>query len=194
MKSAASANATYEVDMKCYTRNEDQGETCVFGRRLDKHSERIDAIGSIDELNSFLGAAAAFSTDDDVKRIVHEIENDLFSMGAELAAVNRMKNKGNVKISGRHVDRVEALIDRMDDQLPRQTKFIVPSGTKAAMLLNVARTVSRRAERALVNLDRKEKINPELLKYANRLSSLLHVLSRFENRKENVVEKNPIYH
>ncbi|MBS3133327.1 cob(I)yrinic acid a,c-diamide adenosyltransferase [Candidatus Woesearchaeota archaeon] len=176
--------------MKCYTRNGDTGETYVFGGSIEKHSERIDAIGSVDELNSFLGASAAFSSDEDVKRIIHEIENDLFSIGAELATVT---DRGEIKITARHVERIEALIDKLDEQLPKQTKFIVPSGTKAAMLINVARTVSRRAERALVRLDRSEKINQELLKYANRLSSLLHVLSRFENKRSNVIEKNPVY-
>jgi len=176
--------------MKCYTRNGDKGETCIFGGSIDKHSEKIDAIGTIDELNAFLGAAIAFSSNEDVKRIIHEIENDLFSIGAELATTT---DKGEIKITAKHVERVEALIDKIDDQLPKQTKFIVPSGTQAAMLLNVARTVSRRAERVMVKLDRLEKINPEMLKYANRLSSLLHVLSRFENNTNKVIEKNPVY-
>ena len=176
--------------MRCYTRTGDMGETCIFGGRIGKHTARIDAIGTIDEVNAFLGAAASFSSNETCKRIIREIENDLFTMGAELSAAS----SGKVAMTARHVERLEALIDKVEEQLPQQRKFIIPAGTRAAMMLNVARAVARRAERLLVKLDCKGKINPELLKYANRLSSLLHVLSRFENNKNSIDEKNPVYH
>ena len=175
--------------MKCYTRTGDQGETCIFGGRVDKHDERIDAIGAFDELNSFLGAARAFSENKETRRILHELENDIFSIGAEIAGVDK-----KVVITSRHVEQLETLIDKIDEKLPKQSKFIIPSGTQAAMMLNIARAVARRAERALVKLDRQSKISPKLLSYANRLSSLLHVLMRFENMKENIEEKHPVYY
>jgi len=179
--------------MKCYTRTGDKGETCIFGGKLDKHDERIEAIGTVDELNAFLGAAASFSSNKTSKRIIHEIQNDMFTIGAELATVIEKTSKEKVAIESEHVEHIEALIDKLDEQLPKQTKFIIPSGTQASMLLNVARAVARRAERTLVKLDRSNPINPELLKYMNRLSSLLYVLLRFENNRNNVIEKNPIY-
>ncbi len=180
--------------MKCYTRNGDQGETCIFGGRVDKHDERIEAIGSIDELNSFLGASAAFCSNETVKRVLADLQNDMFSIGAELATVTEAMPVGKVAITEFHVQKLESMIDRMDTQLPQQTKFIIPSGTQAAMMLNVCRTVARRAERNLVRLDRNAKLNPHLLQYSNRLSSLLHVIMRFENSMNNIPEKNPVYH
>lgn len=192
MRNAASASATY--NMRCYTRNGDEGKTCIFGGRVDKHDERIDAIGSIDELNSFLGAAASFCRNETAKKILHDLQNDMFSIGAELATVTESMPAGKVAITPHHVEKIEAMIDKIDSQLPQQTKFIIPAGTQAAMMLNVCRTVTRRAERSLVKLDRESKLNPQLLKYANRLSSLMHVLMRFENSMNNVQENNPVYH
>ena|SRR3989344_5061329 len=179
--------------MNCYTRKGDLGTTSIFGEKLEKHDERISAIGDFDELNSFLGAAVSFSTNESVKKILEEVQNDLFTIGAELATVTDRAPSSNVKITAGHVEVLEVLIEKVDMQLPEQTKFIIPQGTRAAMLINIARAVARRAERALVKVDRKTKLNPELLKYANRLSSLLYVLSRFENIRNNVTEKNPVY-
>ena len=180
--------------MKCYTRTGDKGETCIFGGRVEKHDGRIEAIGSVDELNSFLGAAASFSANETVRKILQDLQNDMFSIGAELSTVTENSPAGKVAITQQHTEKLEVVIDKLDSQLSEQNKFIIPQGTKAAMLLNVCRTVSRRAERSLVRLDRASKLNPELLKYANRLSSLLHVLMRFENGRNNVEEKNPVYH
>ena len=181
--------------MKCYTGTGDQGETCIFGGKLDKHDNRIDAIGSIDELNASLGAARAFSANEEVRETLDILENDIFSIGAELAAAGSLQaEEKRIEISEAPVEQLEKLIDGIQQKLPQQKKFIIPAGTQAAMMLNVARTVCRRAERALVKLDREEKLNPEILKYANRLSSLLYILMRFENMKEKVKEKNPVYY
>ncbi|MAG16036.1 ATP:cob(I)alamin adenosyltransferase [Candidatus Woesearchaeota archaeon] len=173
--------------MRCYTRIGDKRKTHLFGCKLYKYSERVEAIGTIDELNAFLGAAASFSPHKISKKIIHEIENNLFSIGAELAIPK------SVKIKAKHVERLEVLVEKIDEKLPQQTKFVIPAGTQAAMMLNVARTVARRAERAMVKLSSTSKVNPEMLKYMNRLSSLLYVLLRFENYKNNIVEKNPVY-
>ena len=188
----ASAMRKERPKMKCYAGTGDRGETCVFGGRLDKHDDRVDAIGSIDELNAFLGAAKAFSSSGDVKRVLGVLGNDVFSIGAELAGASSADGL-KVGVKSESVKRLELLIDDVSQKLPVQEKFIIPSGTKAAMMLNLSRVVCRRAERALVKLDRNEKLNPDLLKYSNRMSSLLHVLMRLENLEGGVEEKHPVY-
>ncbi len=179
--------------MKCYTGAGDRGDTCILGGRVDKHDDRIDAIGHVDELNAVLGSAASFSSHEHVKRIISTVQNDLFTIGAELATTI-VPARDKVGISADLIVMMERLIDMLNKDLPQQTKFIIPSGTQAATMLNLARTVARRTERALVKLDRTEKINPEILRYANRLSSLLHTLYRLENSSNKIVEDNPRYH
>lgn len=191
MRSAASASVIFK-HMKCYTRTGDNGETCVMGCRVDKHDERIEALGAVDELNAFLGAACSFSENRQVKSVLQDVQNDLFSLGAELAGVSS-PDSGSVSLTSAHVERLESLIGSVEQELPRQDKFIIPSGTQAAVMINIARAVARRAESSLVRLDRAAPLNPEILKYANRLSSLLHVLSRRENLESDVEERAPVY-
>lgn len=154
---------------------------------MDKHDDRIEAIGTIDELNAALGAAASFSANKTSKLIIQEVQNDMFTIGAELA------NTAKVGIEEKHVKNTEKLIDKLQQQLPAQSKFIIPQGTQAAMMLNMSRAIARRAERVLVKLDRKSKLNEQLLKYSNRLSSLLYMLMRYENQQSSIKEKNPVY-
>ena len=178
----------------CFTRTGDQGETCLFtGDRVSKSEQRIEGIGSIDELNSFLGWAASFSENPEIKKMLQSMQNDLFSIGAELAGSNS-KQESKIKISPKNTATLEKSIKDCEEQLPVQRKFIIPSGTRAAMTLNVARSVCRRAERVLVKLDQSERLNPHILSYVNRMSDLLHLLTRMENLDQKIEEKNPLYH
>jgi cob(I)alamin adenosyltransferase len=177
--------------MTCYTRSGDSGNTCVIGTRVDKGHDRLEAIGTFDELNAALGTAVAFTDAQEIKSAIEQVQNDLFTLCSELATIS--VEIPTPKITASHVYEMEHLIDRLESQLPAQDKFIIPGGTKAASLLQLARTVTRRAERSLVRLNQKDSISPELLKYANRLSSLLYMLARLENRNNNINEKNPVY-
>ena len=179
----------------CFTRTGDQGETCILtGERISKSEQRLEAIGSIDELNSFLGWAASFSKNKEVKKTLQAMQNDLFSIGAELAGANSNQKTSRIRISSNNIVFLENLIRDIEEKIPVQKKFIVPSGAQSAMTLNVARSVCRRAERVLVKLNDAEGLNPSMLSYVNRMSDLLHVLTRLENLEKNVEEKNPVYH
>jgi cob(I)alamin adenosyltransferase len=177
--------------MTCYTRSGDSGNTCVIGTRVDKGHDRLEAIGTFDELNAALGAAVAFSESADTRTAIETVQNDLFTLCSELATIS--DEIPTPKITATHVYEMEQRIDRLESQLPAQDKFIIPGGTKAASLLQLARTVTRRAERSLVRLKKETEVSPELLKYANRLSSLLYMLARMENRNNDINEKNPVY-
>ena len=166
----------------------------LTGERVKKSEQRLEAIGSIDELNSFLGWADSFSKNHEVREALQTMQNDLFSVGAELAGVNSSRKSIRIKISSENVAILESLIKNVEQTMPIQRKFIVPSGTRSAMTLNVARSVCRRAERSLVRLNDVEELNSYLLSYVNRMSDLLHVLTRLENLADKVEEKNPLYH
>ena len=172
--------------MKCYTRQGDLG-TCNLKGLTEKSDARVEALGDVDELNAFLGAAAVSTSNETIRKTLYEVQNDMFSIGAELALMRK------AVISAKHVERMEMLIDKISEQLSTQDRFIIPTGTQSGTMLNVARTVARRAERSIVKLDRDSKVNEEVLKYANRLSSLLYVLYRLDNSKNKVEEKNPVY-
>ena len=175
--------------MKFYTGTGDKGETSVMGGRTDKDDPRMEAIGSIDELNSAIGLAIAFQKDKKVIDILENVQNKLFTVGAELATQSEKMN--TPKITEGHVKDLEKTIDGFE--LGEIKKFILPNGTPSSNFLHFARTVARRAERVTVSFAKKEKVNEFLLKYLNRLSSLLFVLAVYVNRKENGKETNPTY-
>ena len=176
--------------MACYTCSGDNGTTSIIGRcNIDKDDARIEVLGSYDELNSALGMAAAFSESEDTIRVLKSLQDDMHTICAEIAAaVDNMP-----KITGSHVERIEQIIEDAEKYLEPQRTFILPGGSKEAALLQLARTIARRAERQLVKLSKTEEINPYLLKYANRLSSLFHVMARVENKRQNVAEEKPVY-
>lgn len=169
-----------------YTRAGDQGQTSLFGgKRVAKDDLRVEAYGCVDELNSVLGVVVAFLRQQRLIGIVQSIQNDLFSIGAELASPEPVRDD---RSSGTHfslsedkVKGLEPLIDELDAQLPPLRNFILPSGSRPAAFLHLARTVCRRAERAIVTLSRHEPVNPNILAYMNRLSDLLFVLARYAN-------------
>ena len=176
--------------MACYTCTGDNGTTSIIGKcGIEKDNSRIEALGSFDELNAAVGVAATFSSSQDTIRILKIAQDDIHTICAEIAAaVNNMP-----KITESHVERIEMIIDDAEKYLEPQRSFILPGGSKEAALLQLARTVARRAERQLVKLSKTEEINPSLLKYANRLSSLFHAMARVENKRQNVAEEKPTY-
>ena len=173
---------------KIYTRGGDTGETSLGdGSRVAKHSARVEAYGTIDEANSTIGLARmenarASSPNLETDAVLNRIQNDLFDLGADLCTpeVGR-RAEGRLRVIASQVERLEKEIDHINGSLNPLESFILPGGTPLAAYLNLARTVTRRAERLVAELSASEPINPELVKYLNRLSDLLFVLSRDAN-------------
>jgi len=170
--------------MKIYTKTGDKGETSLFGgKRVWKDDLRIEAYGSIDELNSIIGIAISEVKNGELKRELCNIQNELFAVGSDLATPIGSDSKKVVvpRIDECYSKRLEGIIDRFDGKLPALKQFILPGGLKGAAILHNARTVCRRAERNVVALSKIENIGTGIVKYLNRLSDLLFVLARFEN-------------
>lgn len=176
--------------MKIYTRTGDTGETGLLGGgRVPKAHPRVEAYGAVDELNAVLGWSVALLNGADPAPVLHRLQQECFLLGADLAAPPgpaREAGGGLPRVTAQHVEALEALIDRYDGQLPPLRQFILPGGTAAAAVLHVARTVARRAERRVAALAAREEVNPEALKYLNRLSDLLFVLARWVNHQAGV--------
>jgi cob(I)alamin adenosyltransferase len=170
---------------RIYTRTGDTGETALFGgRRVRKDDVRVAAYGAVDELNALVGVARAAQPPDSIDPVLERLQHYLFDLGSELAAPPDAGAAAGAHVSHVQPAWVEALereIDRLEDTLPPLRVFILPGGTPAAAALHYARTGARRAERAIVRLARLEPVNPELLKFMNRLSDLLFVLARAAN-------------
>lgn len=170
--------------MKIYTKTGDKGETGLFGgERVSKNSLRIEAYGTIDELNAFLGLAVLEVSDTSVKDILQEIQNQLFTVGSDLSTPNTEKNK-NLIIERTPEDfysSTEKIIDEYESKLEELKNFILPGGSKGAALLHICRTITRRAERQVVALDSTVKIANNIVIFLNRLSDLFFVLARYEN-------------
>ncbi len=171
---------------KIYTRGGDRGETSLGdGARVAKHDPRIAAYGSVDEANAAIGLARLHAQGE-ADAMLGRIQNDLFDLGADLcvpAAPGGEAGKGRLRIAAAQVERLEAEIDAMNAELAPLESFVLPGGTPAAAWLHLARTVARRAERLMTELDRREPLTPEALRYINRLSDHLFVMSRFLNDK-----------
>ncbi len=170
---------------RLYTRTGDRGETALFsGDRVPKDHPRVEAFGSVDELNSTLGVAASFVRQRRVAAALQSIQNELRNLGSELAAesgVGVERPRTFTDPEGK-IARLERLIDEYDAKLPALRTFILPSGSQGGALLHMARSVCRRAERAVVRLSRREDVNPQAIVYLNRLSDLLFVLARYVNK------------
>lgn len=170
---------------RIYTRTGDDGTTALgSGRRVVKNDLRIESYGSVDELNSALGVALASGLDAELARILAPIQNELFHLGSDLCFSE--EDKANVSIpqvEERHVTALETAMDRLSEGIPPLENFILPGGTPGAAQLHLARTICRRAERRVVELGQREKIGAFAVKYLNRLSDLLFVMARAENRR-----------
>ena len=167
---------------KIYTRGGDKGSTSLGdGSRVDKSSARIKAYGEVDEANSSLGIAVAFSSSK-IKNILLAVQNDLFDVGAGLCFPTQQKKK--LTILSNRVVFLEDEIDKLNKDLSKLESFILPGGTRSSSFLHLSRSLVRRAERSIVELDKGEEVNPNVIKYINRLSDFLFVAARFENKKE----------
>lgn len=174
--------------MKIYTRKGDRGKTGLQGRsQVEKDSPLIGAYGTVDELNSLLGVAVLYLVSATVKNTVLELQRDLFLLGADLANVSASTE---LRVRRSDWERLEQWIDQYQNALPPLRNFILPGGSAGAAHLHLARTVCRRAERLVVRAMRTEQgINAEVLPYLNRLSDLLFVLARFENKEAGGTEE-----
>jgi cob(I)alamin adenosyltransferase len=173
---------------KVYTRTGDDGTTSLGGgQRVAKDTPRIEAYGTVDELNSAIGVALASGVNEAIAGPLRTIQNELFHLGSDLCILEEDKAKLPVpRIEERHVAALEKLMDRLSEELPPLENFVLPGGTAGAAQLHVARTVCRRAERLLVALARAEAVGPFTVRYLNRLSDALFVMARHENRRRGV--------
>ncbi len=175
--------------MKIYTKTGDAGETSLFGNsRVSKADARVDAYGEVDELNACLGAARAAGLDAELSAMLEVIQKELFAIGARLADPSHSIAARVTKadIVDAQVARLEAIIDRLEGELPALRRFILPGGGPAGATLHLARTVCRRAERRIVAMT--SSVDPIVVVYLNRLSDLLFVMARVANRRAGLPE------
>jgi cob(I)alamin adenosyltransferase len=177
--------------VKIYTRTGDQGRTGLLGgTRVPKDHRRVAAYGDVDETNAVIGLVLAHSQDARLDALLHQVQADLFALGAELADVRRnRKPKAKAAVTGAMITRLEQEIDDRERALPPLRAFVLPGGAPPAAFLHVARTVCRRAERSVVALARGSKVEPLTIVYLNRLSDLLFVLARDANRRGRRAER-----
>lgn len=168
--------------MKIYTKKGDQGNTSLFGGdRVPKSSARIEAYGTVDELNSWIGLVLSNSLSKKSTETLPAIQDHLFVLGADLATPPDAKTRIK-RINESHIQYLEEQIDEMQEELPELKNFVLPGGARAGAHLHVARTVCRRAERAVVKCRTQEDISELAIIYLNRLSDFLFVAARFENK------------
>ncbi len=168
--------------MKIYTKTGDKGETALFGgERVPKDALRIEAYGSVDELNCMVGVIRSLKPHKSIDVILSKIQNQLFELGADLATPIAHKSKYITRIKKSQFTMLEKIIDKLEIELEPLKLFILPGGSVVASHLHLARTVCRRAERNVVRLSRNEDIGDAVVIYLNRLSDLLFVMARYAN-------------
>jgi len=168
---------------KIYTRTGDDGTTGLGnGARTQKDSLRVEAYGTVDELNSALGVVIADCGDADLCSVLLDVQHDLFDLGGELCI------PGTELIGDHHIDRLERELDRFNAELPPLKDFILPGGSPVAAQTHLARTICRRAERRVISLARHEEVNEPAIRYLNRLSDLMFVVARTLARASGVGE------
>ena len=183
-----STNSNYtdlhRICMKIYTKKGDTGETALFGgSTTEKNDIRIHAYGTVDELNSVVGMTLSYKISDIGNTILAQVQNDLFVVGATLATPDPEKSRIE-QVGDNEVKGLEQWIDTLEEDLAPLKSFILPGGGGAGATLHFARTVCRRAERETVQLSEAEDIPAEVIIYLNRLSDLLFVLARYENKQQ----------
>ena len=166
---------------KIYTKGGDKGFTSLGdGKRVSKNSLRVKSYGEVDEVNATIGVVVGYCSDQ-LKKNLKYIQNHLFDIGADLCIPDKNKK---AKSLNEGINMLEKEIDEMNTKLSPLKSFILPGGTKSSSFLHLARTITRRCERSLIELDSNEKINPEIIIYINRLSDFLFVAARIENMKD----------
>jgi len=174
--------------MKIYTKTGDSGETALYGgQRVLKNALRVETYGTVDECNAALGLALTFPIGPEASAIVTRIQGELFELGADLATPI-VRGEIVPRMQPEETARLEAEIDRLEADLPPLRRFILPGGSQSGAALHLARTLCRRAERHLVTLAQHEEINPEALRYLNRVSDHLFVLARWVNHQAEATE------
>ena len=176
--------------MKIYTKTGDEGSTALYGgERVSKDARRVSAYGTVDEANAVLGLARAHLEDDELDSELASLQNALFDLGADLATPHGSRYRANITpIDADDVTHVEKLIDRLEEELSPLQNFILPGGHPAAAALHVARGVTRRAERNVVELMHEAEVNAQVGVYLNRLSDLLFVMARAVNTRASIAE------
>jgi len=175
--------------VKIYTKTGDKGETALFGgKRVKKYDLRVEAYGTVDELNSALGLVRAFGVVSEVDQLLVRVQSELFLLGADLATPMNARAKGVERVREEQVALLESEIDRFDEELVPLKEFILPSGTVPGAALHLARTICRRAERDVTRCMEEEEISAIALRYLNRLSDWLFTLARLVNSRADVPE------
>ena len=166
--------------MKIYTKKGDSGHTSLIdGQIVNKHNLSVDAYGTVDELNSFLGLLKDYIKDETIKDILNNIQPKLFSIGSILASGKNQNKLEKIKIEKKDVKYIESHIDSMNNELPELKNFIIPGGHKISSYSHVCRSICRRAERRISELNNEQSVDPNILSYINRLSDFFFVLSRY---------------
>jgi cob(I)alamin adenosyltransferase len=170
---------------KIYTKRGDSGQTDLFGGgRVAKDHLRVEAYGSVDELNAVLGLCAATTPHEDLRAALHAIQARLFDLGSHLASTAPEHGRNPIEgPAGDDIEQLEAHIDSLEAELAPLKRFVLPGGTPASAAFHMARTVCRRAERRAVALHHEEPLAEVALRYLNRLSDLLFVMARVDNRR-----------
>jgi cob(I)alamin adenosyltransferase len=179
-------------DSLLYTRGGDKGETGLYGaKRVAKDALRIEAYGTVDELNSCIGVVISFSERDELSSDLKAVQNRLFVAGGDLASEHSASGEHDrvPRIRKEDTQWLEKKIDDRQEELPRLTNFILPGGSRLSAHLHLARAICRRAERRIVALSRTEDVNPEMIPFLNRLSTYLFNLARYANVLEGVEDE-----
>jgi len=167
---------------KIYTRGGDKGFTSLGdGKRVKKNNIRIKAYGEIDELNCALGIARIYCSKS-LESVLLKIQNQLFDIGADLCVPK--KRVDGILVKFESIELLEAEIDKLNSKLPSLKSFIIPGGSKSSAFLHLSRSIARRCERSIIDLEKKETVSSNVVKYMNRLSDFLFVAARFENKKD----------
>lgn len=173
--------------MKIYTRTGDDGRTGLFGGgRVPKDHARVEAYGTVDELNAVLGWVLTGTLTSPTRERLETVQHDLFALGAALATSPPAEGRTRPRtpdIPGHRIEEMEGWMDEAHESLPELKAFVLPGGTETASALHVARTVCRRAERSVVRLSGLEEVDADIVRYLNRLSDLLFTLARLENHR-----------
>jgi cob(I)alamin adenosyltransferase len=181
-------------EFKVYTKTGDDGTSAlVGGNRVKKYDIRLDAYGTVDELNASIGVLRAYDLTDDIINLLIQIQNKLFNIGSILASDEKGQSlTANLAITDENIKDLEIAIDSFEVKLPELTYFIIPGGELSVAHCHVARTVCRRAERRIVELSEQVNVQAEIIRYVNRLSDFLFVLARkiaFDKKLEEIAWK-----
>jgi ATP:cob(I)alamin adenosyltransferase len=170
--------------MSISTKTGDKGETSLWtGERVKKNSLRVEAYGTVDELNAHMAEAKHLVKSEKLKKIIIEIQDDLFRVAGSLASIGEYA----YPVTPADVDRMTDYVHTFENEVPL-TGFVISGNTIQSAKLDICRTIARRAERRILSLDEKEKVSEPVKKYMNRLSDLIYIMARFEEKKKNKLE------